>query len=71
MSLSIPSEPDQIDPDHKTPEYKNLVTGLILAGGQSTRMGTDKAQIIIHNKPLIEWAIENFDKKYTCVCTSR
>ena len=34
------------------------ITGIILSGGQSTRMGTDKALLQINNKKLIENAIE-------------
>jgi molybdenum cofactor guanylyltransferase len=35
-----------------------LITGIILSGGQSTRMGTDKALIQFNGKTLIENAIE-------------
>lgn len=35
-----------------------LITGIILSGGQSTRMGTDKAFIQIEGKTLLENAIE-------------
>jgi molybdopterin-guanine dinucleotide biosynthesis protein A len=34
------------------------ITGIILAGGQSTRMGTDKALIQINEKTLLENAID-------------
>jgi len=34
------------------------ITGILLAGGQSTRMGTDKALLQIHGKTLLENAIE-------------
>jgi len=34
------------------------ITGIILAGGQSTRMGTDKALIQINGKTLLENAID-------------
>ncbi|MBK6281381.1 MAG: NTP transferase domain-containing protein [Draconibacterium sp.] len=34
------------------------VTGIILSGGQSKRMGTDKALIHINEKTLLENAIE-------------
>jgi molybdenum cofactor guanylyltransferase len=34
------------------------ITGIILAGGQSTRMGTDKAMLQIDGKTLLERAIE-------------
>jgi len=34
------------------------ITGIILAGGQSTRMGTDKALLQINGKTLLESALE-------------
>ena len=36
------------------------VTGIILAGGKSSRMGTDKAQMLLNGKPLIEYIINTF-----------
>lgn len=38
--------------------YPMQITGIILAGGQSTRMGTDKALLQINDKTLLENAIE-------------
>ena len=32
-------------------QSKNNIFGLVLAGGKSTRMGTDKGKIIYHNRP--------------------
>ncbi|HSO89343.1 MAG TPA: molybdenum cofactor guanylyltransferase, partial [Draconibacterium sp.] len=34
------------------------ITGIILSGGQSTRMGTDKALLQIKGKTLLERAVE-------------
>lgn len=33
------------------------ITGLVLAGGKSSRMGTDKSKVLYKNKPLLEYAI--------------
>ena len=41
------------------------VVGVILAGGESTRMGTDKALFELHGRPMAEWvadAMTGFDK---------
>jgi molybdopterin-guanine dinucleotide biosynthesis protein A len=35
-----------------------LITGAILAGGESRRMGTNKALAIYKNKPLIQWVYD-------------
>ena len=37
--------------DHK-------ITGIILAGGKSSRMGSDKSQMILNGKTLIEYSIQ-------------
>jgi molybdopterin-guanine dinucleotide biosynthesis protein A len=37
------------------------VTGVVLAGGQGRRMGgVDKGLTLLHDKPMVEWAIERF-----------
>ena len=41
------------------------VVGVILAGGESARMGTDKARFELHGRPMAEWvadAMTGFDK---------
>ena len=37
---------------------ESKITGIILAGGKSSRMGRDKGWIELNNKPLINYAIE-------------
>ncbi|MEC3907783.1 molybdenum cofactor guanylyltransferase [Tamlana sp. 2201CG12-4] len=37
---------------------KNNITGIILAGGKSSRMGSDKGLIELHGKPFIQYSIE-------------
>ncbi|NNC98368.1 MAG: molybdenum cofactor guanylyltransferase [Gammaproteobacteria bacterium] len=41
-----------------TPDANNNVIGLVLAGGQSTRMGEDKALIDYHGKTQLESSVE-------------
>ena len=39
---------------------KSDITGVILAGGQARRMqGQDKGLVLLNNKPMIEYVIEN------------
>jgi len=38
--------------------YKNNITGIILAGGKSTRMGTDKGFVKFNNKTFIQHIID-------------
>lgn len=37
---------------------KKNITGIILAGGKSTRMGTDKGFLMLNNKPFIQYSID-------------
>ena len=37
---------------------KNNITGIILAGGKSSRMGTEKGLILYKNKPFVKHIIE-------------
>ena len=37
---------------------KKDITGIILAGGKSTRMGTDKGFLLLNNKPFVQYSID-------------
>ncbi|WP_298533659.1 molybdenum cofactor guanylyltransferase [uncultured Algibacter sp.] len=37
---------------------KANITGIILAGGKSSRMGTDKGFLILNNKPFVQYSID-------------
>lgn len=37
---------------------KKNITGIILAGGKSSRMGSEKGLVLLHNKPFIQYTIE-------------
>ena len=37
---------------------KKNITGIILAGGKSSRMGTDKGFLLLNNKPFLQYSIE-------------
>ena len=41
---------------------ENIITGIILAGGESQRMGEEKGLVRFRGKPLIEYAVENLQK---------
>lgn len=35
------------------------ITGIVLAGGKASRMGTDKGLILLHDKPLVQYALDS------------
>ncbi|MEP3837647.1 MAG: molybdenum cofactor guanylyltransferase [Algibacter sp.] len=37
---------------------KKNITGIILAGGKSSRMGTDKGFLILNNQPFVQYSID-------------
>lgn len=39
-------------------DQKPEAVGAILAGGASTRMGVDKAQVVVAGRPMVEWVAE-------------
>ncbi|SFD04727.1 molybdenum cofactor guanylyltransferase [Algibacter pectinivorans] len=38
--------------------HKKNITGIILAGGKSSRMGTDKGFLLLNNKPFVQYSID-------------
>ncbi len=47
------------------------VVGVILAGGESTRMGTDKASFELHGRPMVEWVADAMTGFATVVVVGR
>lgn len=39
------------------PENSGTIDGLVLAGGKSTRFGTDKASALLRGRPLLQWVV--------------
>ena len=39
-------------------KHKTNITGIILAGGKSSRMGTDKGFLLLNNKPFVQYSID-------------
>lgn len=37
---------------------KRVITGIVLAGGKSSRMGTDKGFLMLNNKPFVQYSID-------------
>ncbi|NTW26273.1 MAG: molybdenum cofactor guanylyltransferase [Lentimicrobium sp.] len=37
---------------------KTLITGIVLAGGKSSRMGSDKGLMIFNGKPLVQYSLD-------------
>ena len=38
--------------------HKKNITGIILAGGKSSRMGTDKGFLLLNDKPFVQYSID-------------
>ena len=38
------------------------ITGIILAGGKSSRMGTDKGLLLLNGKPMVKYVIDVLSK---------
>jgi molybdopterin-guanine dinucleotide biosynthesis protein A len=38
--------------------HSNRVGGIVVCGGQSRRMGRDKARLVVHGKPMLERAVD-------------
>ena len=46
------------------------VAGLVLAGGQSARFGSNKSMAVLRNRPLLDWAVSNLEPVVTKVAIS-
>jgi len=49
---------------------KHEISGIVLAGGNSSRMGRDKAFLYIEGKPLIDYAIDILSPISNTICIS-
>ena len=47
-----------------------MLAGLILAGGRSTRFGSDKAQALLEGRTLLDWAVDGFKSRCAVLAVS-
>ena len=45
--------------------YENNILATILAGGKSSRFGSDKSMVILGNKTILEHTISKIEKKFS------
>ncbi|HYC24435.1 MAG TPA: NTP transferase domain-containing protein, partial [Roseiarcus sp.] len=49
---------------------QDSILGVVLAGGRSTRMGTEKALVEFGGKPLIAWMIDRLSRQVAAIAIS-